>query len=215
MLILAHRGASGYEKENTIPAFERALSLKADFIELDVQQTLDDIFIVRHDTRFADGTAPSDLTYDDICMRGGEQVLLFDDALRAFGDRIRINVEIKAVRNMDSLLQRLRPYQKNILLSSFNHEYIMYAHTHAPDILRGTLTVSRVCDPMALLNSLDSDILIQHFEHVDRAYVERLHSMDKKIFVWNVNNEKDMRYFYEIGVDGLFTDFPDKVIDLC
>ncbi|MFH1460267.1 MAG: glycerophosphodiester phosphodiesterase [Candidatus Omnitrophota bacterium] len=216
MIIIAHRGASGYKPENTIDAFETAIEMGADFIEIDVQQTSDGKIVIWHDTRLENGQALEDLTYAQLQSRAARrnlEVLLLASVLERISSRIGINIEIKTVRIIDQLLDEITVFDKNkLIISSFNHKYIKTIQSKAPELEMGTLIVSRLLDPLAILNSLNSEILIQHFEHVDQEYVDFLHKNKKKIFVWNINNQPDMLKFKKIGVDGIFTDYPDLAV---
>lgn len=213
MLVIAHRGASGYKPENTMEAFETAVSMGADFIELDVQETADDKLIVWHDTRFINGIRSSELTCSELkklAAARGIDVPLFSETLKALNNRIKINVEIKTIRTFELLLKEIYLYDEDkLLFSSFNHEYIRIIRKEAPRMKTGALIVSRLLDPLHVMASLGTNILIQHFEHIDSEYVDFLHRNNKTLYIWNIDNERDMRDFRKMGVDGIFTDYPD------
>ncbi|MFH1223012.1 MAG: glycerophosphodiester phosphodiesterase [Pseudomonadota bacterium] len=218
MLVIAHRGASGYKPENTIEAFEAAVEMGADFIEIDVQETADDKLVVWHDTRFKNGVRSTEISYAELKKLAsvrGIDVPLFSQTLKVLNNRIKINVEIKTMRIMELLLKEIYSYDADkLLFSSFNHEFIRIIRRKTPHLKTAALIVSRLLDPLQVMASLDTDILIQHFQHVDRDYIEFLHNNNKKLYVWNIDNERDMRDFKKMEVDGIFTDYPDIAVKI-
>ena len=218
MLVIAHRGASGYKPENTIEAFETAVAMGADYVELDVQETSDDKLVVWHDTRFEKGVRSTEVSYLELKKLASVRsiaVPLFSEVLKTLNNRIRINVEVKTMRIMDLLLRESALYDTDkLLFSSFNHEFIRIIRKKAPHLNTGALIVSRLLDPLHVLALLDTDILIQHFEHVDKEYVDFLHKNNKKLYIWSIDNERDMRDFKKMGVDAIFTDYPDVAVKI-
>ena len=218
MQVLAHRGASGYKPENTIAAFETAIEMGANYIELDVQETADDKLVVWHDTRFKDGARSTEVTYSQLkklALARGIDVPLFSETLKILNNRVNINVEIKTMRLMELLLKEINLYNTDkLLFSSFNHEFIKTIRKKAPSLKTGALIVSRLLDPLHVMASLGTDILIQHFQHIDTEYVDFLHKNGKTLYIWNIDNERDMRDFKKMGVDAIFTDYPDVAVKI-
>jgi glycerophosphoryl diester phosphodiesterase len=214
MLVIAHRGASGYEPENTVKAFEKAVELKADFVELDIQQTLDDKLAVLHDTLLKDKTKPSEITYAELRKKTNKDIPLLSDVFSALKNRIGINIEIKKLRNMGLLFEAIKGYDNNkLVFSSFNHYYLSELKKQKQELVTGVLSEALLIDPLSVLSSLKSDILVQQFEHVDKKYIDYLHSNKKKIYLWSVNTQSSMRKFYEMGADAIFTDYPDLALE--
>ena len=97
IIVEAHRGASGYEKDNTFESFEKAVSLKADAIELDIRKTKDGKIVVFHDLIFKEKSI-NDYTYDELIIKSREDgfiVPLLVDVLNKFKGRILLDIEIK------------------------------------------------------------------------------------------------------------------------
>ena len=215
MQIIAHRGASGKYLENTIEAFELAYKEGADYVELDIQQTIDDFLVVFHDSHFKDGVNISDMTYKEFKKRTEELKIpapLFKDVLHILDGKVGINIEIKRLFNIDLLLSICCNYPKDkLLFSSFNHVIVGELVRKDPKALTGTLMVSKLIDPIVCMRSLQSNILIQHYGFVDEAFVKFVQKHKYKIFVWTVNYEPDIYWFIKLGVDGIFTDYPGRV----
>ncbi|MGA1869558.1 MAG: glycerophosphodiester phosphodiesterase [bacterium] len=218
MQIIAHRGASAECVENTLEAFKRAYEEGADFIEFDLQQTSDNRLVIFHDSHFQDGVNISDITYKEFKERTdslGIPAPLFKDALEFLRGKAGINIELKRLFDLDLLLSEITlfPHDK-ILFSSFDHTMIASLLKKAPNAMTGTLMVSRVINPFVCMRPLHSKILIQHYGFVTKDFVETVHKHNCKIFVWTVNYISDIYWFINLGVDGIFTDYPARVREI-
>lgn len=215
IVTIAHRGASGYELENTIEAFKKAIDLGADFIELDVQKSSDDQVIVYHDTKFEDGSVVAEMSSDQAkrkALKKGIKVPVLDEVLKVVNNKIGLNIEIKSAGMIDLLIEKLKGYNTDgIILSSFMHNCLLELKQKAPHISLGALVSIRPMDPLEILHSTKTDLIIQNFEFIDKSYVELLHKNDKKIFVWTVNYIGDIKRAIDFDVDGIITDYPDRV----
>src|ERR671927_2033492 len=97
--VIAHRGASGYEYENSRAAFRRAVMLDADGIELDVHATLDGVIVVHHDPEIPGAGPIAMLTGAEarqLRIRNGESLPLLSEVLELVGDR-EVYVEVKTL----------------------------------------------------------------------------------------------------------------------
>src|SRR5712691_860105 len=163
-IVVAHRGASAVETENTIAAFEAAIVAGADAVELDVRMTADHVAIVMHDpdvSRTTDGSglvrdlALADLRHLRIGLRGGgaEQIPTLDEALDCLSGRLGVDVEIKNVPGepdfdpereeaVEATLAALdrTGFEGRVLISSFNPLSIARARELLPHIDTGLLT---------------------------------------------------------------------------
>ena len=221
MIVIGHRGASGEYTENTLQSFNAAIAQKADMLELDIQQTLDKKIVVYHDSHFKDGVNVSDVIYTDFksrTQRLNVEALLLEDVLSGLDAKIKINIEVKRLTIVDLLIEAIGDYPiEKLLFSSFDHKVIAAIKEKYPQVATGTLMVSCVLNPLPLIESLQSDVLCQHYGFVNKEFVDMVHKAGKKIYVWVVNYEPDMLHFKVLGVDGIFTDYPErakKVLDL-
>lgn len=212
---IAHRGASGYKPENTIEAFEKAIELGADFIELDAQKTIDNQIVVYHDTIFTDGTLVMRMSADELkdkAVKTGIKVPLLEEVIGLLNNRVNMNIEIKSVGMIDILISLLQKYNvEKIIISSFIHSCLLEAKGKAPDIERGVLVDKPTVNSLDVLESFGTDLIIGNFEFVSKKNVETLHENNKKIFVWTVNDAADMKKMIDFKVDGIMTDYPDRL----
>src|SRR5260221_182635 len=124
-LIVAHRGASGYEPENTLAAFERAIAMGAPMIELDVHLSKSDEVVVIHDYHTSDMQEVSKLTTQELKQYDvgkGERIPLLSEVLDLVHEKAILNIELKAhgtAKPVAELLKKWNP--EKFVVSSFNH----------------------------------------------------------------------------------------------
>ena len=206
MIIIGHRGACGYEVENTIKSFEKAIELGVDCVELDVQKTLDDEVVVFHDERLFDNIPIKDITLCSLkqeALKMGINVPTLDEVFEVIKGRIGINIEIKSLIPTDFIIEKIKEYKHDInkvIVSSFKHEYLLEIKNNYPQIKTGVLLNSRMLEPLDILHRLHSRTIIQDYKFVDKDYIQTLHDGNVEIFVWTVNktgihNDKKVEYF--------------------
>ena len=237
-LVIAHRGASLYAPENTIAAFELAVEMGADAIELDTMLTADGTPIVIHDhslIRTTDGRGSvSSKTIAEIKILNagsafdakyyGEKIPTLEEVFSAVGKSILINVELK---NYASPFDRLpdivvdlvkeKDLSDQVLLSSFNPIALIKSKKASPDVRRAALIGG---GPKFVRSFIEvfTDYSALHLEVslVNQEIVNKHHADGFKVNVWTVNEVAEMIELISMGVDGLITDVPDialKVIE--
>jgi glycerophosphoryl diester phosphodiesterase len=235
-LNFAHRGARAQAPENTLPAFERAVTLHADGIELDVQLTADHQIVVYHDEKLGrtsegqgriakwrlEALKELDAGRHFSDQFAGTRIPTLAEVFEAVGQRLLINVEIKPfVRRpviMPMLIQMIRHYgmQNRVMVSSFNPWILRAMRRQAPDIARGFLIDQD--GPLLLRYDFLLKRLIgtyharhPHFSDANSSYVEWAHTKGYRVNVWTVNQITDIRRMIELGVDMIISDVPDVV----
>ncbi len=214
-LVIAHRGASGYEFQNSIAAFRAAADRGADAVELDIPATADGALVVQHGEKVGPHfIAHSNLReVRDHLLPNGECIPTLEEALAAIVPRMIAFVEIKSVppRLDEKLFEAIERTGRTdrIALHGFDHRVIHRMGERRPHIKRGVLLASYPMHPLRCLQDADASILWQNRSYVDEALVAALHEAGMTLYVWTVNDPAEMRRFCELGVDGICTDFPD------
>ena len=232
MLVIAHRGASGYRPENTLPAYELALEMRSDMIEIDLHLTRDGVVVVMHDAELerlggvgevADASLAAVRRLD---AGGGARVPTLEEVLDGFGERIPFNLEIKWSTSGDypglerlvlAALQR-RGLVADSLLSSFRASVLERLRARAPDARLAVLTSPRAQlsleEAIGVATSLGAEALNPHFVQVDAGLVDRAHREGLGVNVYTVDAPKEMRRLIGLRVDGIFTNVPDRLREL-
>ncbi|TDL30959.1 glycerophosphodiester phosphodiesterase [Jeotgalibacillus sp. S-D1] len=234
---VAHRGASGYAPENTIAAFDKAVDMKADYIEIDVQQSKDGQLVVIHDTsvdRTTDGTGYiSDLTLEELrsldagSWKGeeftGEKIPTFEEVLDRYRGKIGILIELKSPELYPGMEESIalklkernldKPRNEKIIIQSFNFESMKLTNSLLPRVPIGVLTSSSKDTTEQALREFSTyaDYFNPSYRLVTKDLVNRVHSIGMKISSWTVRSQETADFLLESGVDAIITDYPDYV----
>jgi glycerophosphoryl diester phosphodiesterase len=215
--IIAHRGASGYEYENSRAAFRRAVMLDADGVELDVHATRDGGIVVHHDHEIPGYGPIGQLTLSEVRqarLRNGEALPLLGEILELMGDR-DVWVEVKTLPEScdQELLSVLDggPAPGRYAVHSFDHRIVRRLGTARPELRRGILLSAYLEDPVAAMRAVGATTLWQEWQQVDRDLVRRVHDAGSTIVAWTVNDIGDLERMARLGVDGLCGNYPDRI----
>ncbi len=234
---IGHRGASGYYPENTILSFKQALKMGAKGLEFDLKITSDNKVLVFHDDDTSRMTGKeiniNETEYDQIkglkiTGAEGEKIPLLKDVLNEFTD-IPMIIEIKdtgrdIVENVAEVIQETDS-QGQVLLGSFHESTINGLRVALPD----APTVA--CEKEAFLFYILSHFGLAGFLNWDfegfsiptkhgklpvltPPFIAAARAKGMGLFIWTINNKKTMKRLIKIGVDGIITDYPDKMKDI-
>jgi len=224
-LRIGHRGAKGYEPENTVASFLKALELRVDMIELDVRLTRDKKLVVIHDSflrRLAKtNKRVKNLTEKEIKklrVFGKEKIPSLDEILDLAKGKTKINVELKgwgtAAVAAEMLKRRLdggRLMSKDLLVSSFNWIELAIFHKLLPKIRIGLLFAGPPFGYAGIAKRIDAYSVHFHLRFTPHHSVSAAHRRKLKVFVWTVNKPQDIARMKDWGVDGIISDYPDRI----
>ena len=215
--VIAHRGASGYEYENSLAAFRRAVMLDADGVELDVHASRDGWLVVHHDPALP-GLGPIsglDLAaIREARLPNGEPVPLLADVLDLMGDR-DVWVEVKGLAPAwdRALLATLDhgPVPHRYAVHSFDHRLVARLGQARPGLRRGVLLSAYLADTVSAMQAVGATTLWQEWHFVDEDLVRAVHAAGLGVVAWTVNELADLRRLAQLGVDGLCGNYPDRI----
>jgi len=267
--IQGHRGCRGLMPENTLPAFQKALELGVNTLEMDLVISSDDQVLVSHEPYFRegiglkpDGSAISkeeekslniyEMTYNeartyilgtvsDPKHPDREDVKTykprFDQVVRqaqdyAYTNEVEVpffNIEVKRTPDGDNVyhpsvgkyvnlvlneIKRLG-IQDKVILQSFDLEALRIAKTNMPGLPLALLiqNMESVADNIQQLG-FKPDIYSNYFKLLNQEDVDYLQERDIKVIPWTVNSNEDILSMIDLGVDGIISDYPDRVIAL-
>ncbi|HEY9015871.1 MAG TPA: glycerophosphodiester phosphodiesterase family protein [Gemmatimonadales bacterium] len=215
--VIAHRGASGYEYENSRAAFRRAVMLDADGVELDVHSTRDGGIVVHHDPAIP-GVGPigqlSLAEAREIRIRNGEPLPQLAEILELVGDR-DVWIEVKTLPALHdpqllSVLER-GPAPERYRVHSFDHRIVDRLGEMRPGLKRGILLSAYLKDPVSVMRAVGATTLWQEWQQVDEDLVEQVHAAGGELIAWTVNELGDLDRMVRLGVDGLCGNYPDRI----
>ena len=219
--VIAHRGASEAERENSVEAFRRAVEMRTDGIELDVRRTRDGVLVVHHNPDLADGRVIAQLDHVDVPTH----VPTLDDALDACRPAW-VNVEIKndptepdfdatdsIADETIALLARRPEGDDRWLISSFRLETVDRCRALRPSIRTAWLTVKvEDSDTAAVLDGLVATghaALHPWVGALTRELVDACHARGLQVNTWTCDDPERMDELVAWGVDGICTNRPD------
>jgi glycerophosphoryl diester phosphodiesterase len=217
LLVIAHRGASAAETENSLAAFRAAMNLGADAVELDAHATADGSVVVHHDATVGDmhiPTSPLELVRQHR-LSNGEQVPTLSEVLDLFDKGVMVFVEVKTLDadHQARFLEVLAsgPAPENYHVHSFDHRIVHRLLKALDGLVGGVLSTSYPLNPLIQLEQSGATELWQSEELMDDELVAAVHAFGAKIIPWTVNDPARMEEFVDMGVDGICTNYPDRL----
>ncbi|MDR0646465.1 MAG: glycerophosphodiester phosphodiesterase [Elusimicrobiota bacterium] len=210
MLTIAHRGASAYKPENTLEAFKTAMSTGSRFMETDVQLTKDGRLVLCHNYE-VDGRNIKTNILKDLNLPTLEELL---DILKP---ETKLNIEVKNDDNIYPDIERkilavLNIYghklKDNILISSFDYPTLQRVRALDKQIKIGVLTRNFKIENVLALNAYSANMSLKR---INEEIVKACHKENIKVFVYTVNTAKEAAQMAALGVDGIFSDYPDML----
>ncbi len=210
-----HRGARAVRPENTIEAFEYAIGVGVDAIELDVVVSADDVVVVSHDPYLASGVFIRTLDADQTELPTLDEVF----ALAGLGEFL-FNIEAKVSehtpRNFAELvLDRIGEHgvKSRVIFQSFDFEILHRMSRFAPGIVLAALWEGEARSFVGIAEEAGTSIVAPHYPLVSAERVQAAHAEGLTVIPWTANTAQDWKALIEAEVDGIITDDPAALID--
>lgn len=225
--IFAHRGGLGHGPENALSTIATSLALGVEAIEIDLWLVGQEIFVT-HDRRLG-RTIPGNGRLIDQCDRGlrhialnsGEAIPTLRDVLGLIGDRAEINLELKGPNISSTLLQHLDQgcqdfgcRAEQFLISSFDHHQLRELQQLRPQIRRGVLIEGIPLDYAHCAEAVAAYSIHPSLDFLAPGLIDDAHRRGIKVLVYTVNESDDIEEMLCLGVDGIFTDYPKRAMEV-
>lgn len=225
--VIGHRGARGHAPENTLLALDTGIRLGAHWLEFDVQLADGELWLM-HDLTVDRTTNGKGLLADldaeqirKLDAGGGQNVPTLRDALDLVENRVPVNIELKSWNGCaQAVAAVLRDYiaegwpADRFMVSSFHHPELWEFRALLPDIPSGALICGVPLDWAGFASELGVGTLSVSNEFVDEKLIRDAHARGLQLLVYTVNETDEMRRLLSLGVDGIFTDYPDRALTL-
>lgn len=221
VLRIGHRGAAGYEPENTLRSFQKALDLDVDMVELDIHLCRSGELVVIHDHTLKRTTNGSGYvarkTLEELKQLDagkGEKIPTLEEVLNLINGKVQVNVELKGRNTAKPLAQLLQKYNygsyDDYLVSSFNHAELAVFHELLPQVKTGMLYKK---PPRTLTTLKRNRAYALHISknRITRGLLDKVHNLGMKVFAYTANDPQEIEKLYSLQVDGIFSDYPDRV----
>lgn len=215
---IGHRGATGHLIENTLGSINRAIELGVDFVEIDLRRTRDGHLVLLHDERVDRTTngagAIASLTLNQVRRlktRDGQYIPTLEEALDLADRRVGLMLELKTAGLAEPVVETVRRarFSRDIIYASFLHSELSRLRRLVPS-----------ANILALLKKARQrvNIALRDLTHVGvgldgmtSRFVSTMHAAGLQIFVYTLNQPADIQRAKALGVDGIISDFPERV----
>jgi glycerophosphoryl diester phosphodiesterase len=227
---IAHRGGrrkGSHSSENTLKAFAESIALGVDAIEVDVWQVGGQL-LVTHDRRLGKTLPGKGRLMDytphylrNLEMECGSKIPTLQEVLESIGEQVSLNIELKGPGCAQLVAKTLQQYVQDssgtyeqYLFSSFDHHQLFQLKQILPQVRRGVLiegiplTYARCCEP------LEAYSFHPNVDFINQALVDDAKQRGLKVWVYTVNDIDDFCHLSAMGVDGVFTDYPERLLKL-
>lgn len=225
LLCIAHRGGRSLGVENSLKTIATALDMSVDAIEIDVWKVAGELWVThdRYLGRVLQG-------YGRITEVEANQIALLKDydqqpiatlkqVMELIGDRARLNIEIKGpdcaplvAQQVLAHCQKNKIALENYIISSFDHQQLYWLKQHHPQLLRGVLICTIPLDYAQCCVELGAYSFHPNVDFINQQLVDDALKRKLKVWVYTVNEMQDFIELAAMGVEGVFTDFPDRLI---
>lgn len=225
MMIFAHRGASGYLAENSLAAFAKAIELGATAVELDIHLVEDELYVF-HDRRLDPKSTGVGLIEQytkqalSLITIDGEPIPTLVQVLNLLKPHnTLVNIELKGLGCLEAfidlypkLISELKYDSSKLLISSFNHPFLACLKQQCPNALVAPLIEGVPLELANVVSQLDAYSIHLGLSFTTQEMVDDAHKRGAKVYVYTVDNLEDLDMLKLMGVDGVFTNYPDRAI---
>lgn len=225
MLKIAHRGAKAYEPENTLQAFQKALDLQSDGIELDVHLSSDGHIIVIHDETIDRTTNGKGLVnafslseLKSFLIDEKYQIPTLNEVFDLVDKKCLINIELKGLGTAPKVISLIEEYisekkwnYNNFIISSFEWNMLQETSSLNPNIPIGVLTEENIDTALAFAESIKAKAINPDFQLLNKENVQQIQEKGFLVFPWTVNSKEDIQKIKSYIVNGIISDNPDKI----
>ena len=227
ILRIGHRGSKGYVAENTIESIKHAILLGVDGIEIDVFKCLSGELVLSHENNLKRLTGKSGqlekLTLGELkkfLVVGKYKIPTLTDVLQTIETPFFVNIELKGLNTAQSTSKIITNLSKstswrleNFIISSFNWNELKQfrsidKNTPVGVLLSNSMSINEAIE---FGKKINAQAIHPNFKLLNEKTVKKIKNNGFKIYTWTVNSKDDINYMKKLKVDGIISDFPDKI----
>lgn len=221
VLRIGHRGACGHAPENTLASIWKARACRADLVEVDLRATSDGHLVLIHDETVDRTTNKTglvaEMTLDQLQrLNAGnwQRIPTLEEALEIASGALGIILELKAegIGPEAALIVKRTGFTGPLIYASFLiPELQRVRHTHEAAQLMVLLGNPLPADPVADAVAVGATYIGLHSWTITPALLQTYHNLDRRVFAYTVNEPSEIRRLCDLGVDGIISDYPDRI----
>ena len=227
ILRIGHRGSKGYVAENTLESINHAILLGADGIEIDVFKCLSGELVLSHENNLKRLTGKSGqlekLTLGELkkfLVVGKYKIPTLTDVLKTIETPLFVNIELKGLNTAQATSKIITNLSKstswrleNFIISSFNWNELeqfrsIDKNTPVGVLLSNSMSINEAIE---FGKKINAQAIHPNFKLLNEKTVKKIKNNGFKIYTWTVNSKDDINYMKKFKVDGIISDFPDKI----
>ncbi|OQW95250.1 MAG: hypothetical protein BWK79_03110 [Beggiatoa sp. IS2] len=225
-LCIAHRGAMGHEPENTLLAIEKAITLGALWVEIDVHY-VDNHLVVIHDEKLHFPTGEIDIKQQSFAwlrtldVGKGQKIPTLSEVLDLIKGRAHLNIELKGDNTAQPVCDVITEYctkygwkYTDFFISSFKYAELAKTRALLPTMNIGILLDNFTAPYFEQAKMLKAKFLNVNQEMVTADFIQQAATKNLRVLVYTVNSCEDMLKMKNLGVSGIFTNFPEKCLKM-
>jgi len=225
MLKIGHRGAAGLVPENTLASFQKAIDLGVDMVELDVHLCSSGELVVIHDDKVDRTTngkgevASMTLAQLKKLDAGlGQKIPTLTEVLDLVNRRVGVIIELKANGTVQPANEIIQGYvsqkgwaYQDFIVISFDHYRLLKLSQLNRLIRLGPIIEAKPIGYAEFAVKLPAYSIHLAYAYVDQNFIQDAHRRGFQVVVWTVNELKEIKRFKSLGVDGVTSDYPDRL----
>lgn len=224
-LKIGHRGAMGHVTENTIESIRKALEFGVDGIEIDVHKCASGELVVFHDftlDRMTNGSGEiktfSLLELEKLQVNGGYKMPTLVEVLDLIDKKCFVNIELKGANTAVGTFKIIHYYiqergwsYSDFIVSSFQHTELQIMAGCDSNIQLGVLTKANVYEAIEFAKRIEAIAIHPNYALLSKRNVKHAHDEGFKVITWTVNDLETINRMKSYHVDGIISDFPDRL----
>ena len=226
-LSIGHRGAKGYVAENTYESISKAIELGVDGIEIDVFKCASGELVLFHDKNLQELTGESGLIenltikeLENFLVLGKYKIPTLKDVLTRIEEPLFVNIELKGLNTAKAASQIIADLSKNtswtienFIISSFNWDELEQFRSIDKNTPVGVLVSKSMSinEAIEFGKRINAQAIHPNFKLLNDKAVKKIKNNGFKIYTWTVNNEDDINFMKKLKVDGIISDYPDRI----
>ena len=227
ILRIGHRGSKGYVAENTLESIKHAILLGVNGIEIDVFKCLSGELVLSHENNLKRLTGKSGqlekLTLGELkkfLVVGKYKIPTLKDVLTIIETPLFVNIELKGLNTAQATSKIITNLSKstswrleNFIISSFNWNELeqfrsIDKNTPVGVLLSNSMSINEAIE---FGKKINAQAIHPNFKLLNEKTVKKIKNNGFKIYTWTVNSKDDINYMKKLKVDGIISDFPDKI----
>ncbi|GGD80060.1 glycerophosphoryl diester phosphodiesterase [Maribacter cobaltidurans] len=215
----------GHETENTLASIQKAMDLGVDMIEIDVFKIKSGEIVVFHDEtvdRLTNGAGKiegySIVELGRLKLDGGHKIPMLQDVLKLMNNKVALNIELKGENTADRVNHIMNSYienngwsPENFVISSFKWDELRDMRKLNPNVQIAVLTEENPVEAIPVAKELNAVAINPYYKNLDLETANKIREAGLKTYVWTVNEDYDIDAMKRIGVDGIITNYPERI----